>query len=295
MLTSLLQPTLVAAAVCALALVRAYRPLDDDLVLEWAQAHGLELSPENGPVVRWYLRTARVLRTWGAVAGAVLPPLAELAWSGRGRVLGASADGFQPGDVSWIFVGYLVGAMYAELALVRPAPEGRRSASLMPRDLRDYLPGGLLWAQRAAGAAGVVGALAIGAAPCPNCASEPAWPFVVGVALYFGVFAFGLERMERWLVQRPQPFVAPSLVAADDAIRSQSVHSVAGSGLAVLLFTCSGLALGLAASGGRILAWTMGLLAVPLLLLSLVSCQYYGQRAWRVRRPAAGAPGGAPA
>ena len=42
------------------------------------------------------------------------------------------------------------------------------------------------------------------------------------------------------MVRRPQPFTSPSLVAADDAIRAQSVHAIAGAGLALLLVALSG-------------------------------------------------------
>jgi hypothetical protein len=33
--------------------------------------HGLELTPENRPMVARYLRNSRALRTWDGVAGAV--------------------------------------------------------------------------------------------------------------------------------------------------------------------------------------------------------------------------------
>jgi hypothetical protein len=92
--------------------------------------------------------------------------------------------------------------------------------------------------------------------------------------------------VERWLVGRPQPFTTPSLVAADDAIRAQSVHSVAGSGLALLLLLNSGLSLALATSEVTVLRWTMWVPAVAALLLSLVACQWWGHLAWRVRRVA---------
>ncbi len=48
--------------------------------------------------------------------------------------------------------------------------------------------------------------------------------------------------LERWLLRRPQLFVDVDLVAADDATRSQSAHSLASSGIA-LLVTQSGASL----------------------------------------------------
>src|SRR5205807_2054973 len=77
------------------------------------------------------LRTARRLRTWGAIGGLVLPPLVTAA-------VGVAGDQ----SVAWLvwpFVGYLVGALYAEVALVRPRGS-TRVATLARRDLMDYLP-----------------------------------------------------------------------------------------------------------------------------------------------------------
>ncbi len=284
--------TLAALVVSALALWRAHAALDDRFLEEWAGAHGLELTFRSRPLVVWHLRTARVLRAWGAVAGVFLPTLVELAWSGRGRILGVSGEGMQPGDVGFIFIGYLVGALYAEVALVRPVNRDRTAASLVPRELGNYLPARLLWAQRCAGAAVVVLAVAVGAASFEGAFREPSWASVAPVVAFFVAFTLGIERLQRWVVRRPQPFTEASLVAADDALKAQAVHSLAGGGLAVLLFSCSGIASVLAASGGSVVAWAMGLLAVPPLILALVSCQHVGSRPWRVRRPVAGRMGG---
>ena len=298
-------PAVVVLVVSTLALLRARRD-DEHLLQEWADAHGLELTPKNRPMVSWYLRTARVLRTWGAVAGAVIPSFVQLAWSGRPRVLGileasgsgAVDGGMQPGDVAWIFIGYVVGALYAEIALVRPVDRQRPVASLVPRELADYLPRRLLWAQRGAGAAAAFGLLLVGAVSFEGPLQEPSWANVGSFAAVIAGATIGVERLQRWILHRPQPFTDPSMVAADDAIRSQAVHSLAGGGLAFLLMACSGMAAGLAASGGAVVAWTMGLLAVPPLLFALISCQYLTHRPWRVRRSGAAITshaGGAPA
>jgi hypothetical protein len=44
-----------------------------------------------------------------------------------------------------------------------------------------------------------------------------------------------LLAVERWLVRRPQPVLSPDQLAADDAIRSQSIQSIAASGMAIVL------------------------------------------------------------
>jgi len=277
----------VPLAIVAFALRRAYSEVDDGFVRQWARAHGLDLTPSNRLMVTWYLFTARVLRTWGVLGGLFLPPLVAAALGGRGSA-----------NFVWAFVGYLVGAIYAERSLARPLAPGRRSASLVPRELADYLPRRLLRAQRGLGALAVAGG--IGALVAPYGVRSPWFErpdgvLFVAVTAGAAVLGLGLERLQRWLVQRPQPFVEPSLVAADDAIRSQSVHSVAGSGIAVLLVLCGVSAGALGASDVQVLRWTMWVFAALSFVLALYACLYYGHRAWRVPRRVPGRAEAAPA
>jgi hypothetical protein len=97
-------------------------------------------------------------------------------------------------------------------------------------------------------------------------------------------FGAGLEACERWLVRRPQPFTRPALVAADDALRAQSIRSVTGGGLALLLLLCSGVSLGLQAADVHVLRTAMVVPAAICLVLSIVACRSMGEGAWRVRR-----------
>jgi hypothetical protein len=271
---------LVPLVIVSVALIRAYGEVDDRFVEGWARAHALTLTDENRIMVRWYLRNARVLRTWGVLAGLFLPSLIALA-------LGAGDATPVPQNPVWIFVGYLVGALYAELSLVRPVDPRRRAASLVPRELGDYLPRRLLMAQRVMGALILAAGVAVVLVPFRDDWFDVDRLLCLVVAVTGAAVAVGLERVEAWVVQRPQPFASPSLVAADDAIRSQSVHSLAGSGLAVLLLAFSYLSYTLAMSDVQVLRWTMWLPAIAGTLLALVACLYYGHRAWRVRHAAA--------
>ncbi len=267
---------------------------DVDEATAWARAHGLELTPETRPVVGRYLAAARRLRTLGALCGAVLPTLVDLVVNGRVQVLGFGADGnhapFQ-GPIT-ILLGYLVGALWAEVSLARPLAADRRQASLVPRELHDYLPRRLLYAQRALGATAVLGILLAGLVPFdPARAAEPSWDGLLAGAAIVAAFTAGLELLERWLVRRAQPFTSAALVAADDAIRAQSVHSLAGSGIALLLFTCSGLALALTQADVDALRLTMWFPAAVAFGLGLRACGDVAGRAWRVRRDAPAEPG----
>jgi hypothetical protein len=282
----------VLAVVLAIAipveLLRAYR-LPDSFVERWARDRGVELTGETRPVVRAYLRRARVMRTWGGVAGAVLPSLLEWVLTGRVQVLGFGTDGESaPLGFGAIFVGYLLGVLAAETTLPRPAGP-RRAASLAPRRLEDYLSRRALLAQRTATAtaAAVLGILAVDVVPYPPSFNTPGVAGMVAFALGVLAFGAGTEMIERWLVRRPQPFTSPELVAADDAMRAQSIQAFAGAALALLLLLCCGVALGLQASEAGVLQATMIPVAAILLFASLAACRGIGDGAWQVRRAGA--------
>ena len=118
----------------------------------------------------------------------------------------------------------------------------------------------------------------------PGSTSAPSLPAVVAFAAGVLAFGAGVEAAERWLVRRPQPFTSPPLVAADDAIRAQSIRAVAGATLSLLLLLCCGVSLGLQASDVAILRSVMIVPAVACLIASLVVIQDAGEGRWRVRR-----------
>lgn len=273
----LLGPLLVVLIVLGAVLV-AGRGDRTDRVADWAASRGLELTAENQPMVAWYLRNARSLRTLGAMGGVVLPPLF------------AAALGLDVGEVPvswvWVFAGYLVGSLYAEARLVRP-PTASRSASLVTRRLGDYLPAGRLRLQRALGVSGIVLAVLAATVPGPGgpFTSQPPVAPAVAAALAAAPLAALLEALQRWVVRRPQPLNRSDLVAADDAIRSQSVHSVLGSGLAVQLLLVAPALWVLATSGVQVLRWTMWLPAMLSWIAALYACFWFGHRSWAVRRP----------
>lgn len=297
MIQQLMVPASIAALlVMAVALAGAYRPLSEQRVAEWSGSRGIELTAQNGPMVRSYLRTARILRAWGLVAGVLVPSFLALGWSGHIDVLGVdSSGGTNTGDVGWVFVGYLVGALYAEVALARPVAGGRRSASLVPRRLDDFLGRRVLWAQRGLAAWAALAVLISAALPFDPPRLQPGSVSAAAFAVYVGGFAATLEALQRWIVRRPQPYGDPSVIAADDAIRSQSVHSMAGAGVSVLLLLSAGASLLLAMSDVTVLRWTMWLPATIAAILALVACPRVGERSWPVRRFAAHPTAASPA
>jgi hypothetical protein len=255
----------------AVAIGRADR-VTHPTAAEWARERGLALNIENTPMVAWYLRNTRVLRLAGVFAGFVLPPLVGMA---IGRFRGSET-------FIWAYVGYLLGALYAELSLVRPPG---RTATLDPRRLVDYLSGWVVNLQRALG--GVTAMVAVVVLRLPrDVRPSPVVtrPWILAVAVGGAVLAIGLEAIERALVRRPQPIVSRSMVEADDAIRAQSVHSVAGSGIAIQLLLLS-IPLWAAANGDIVWLRRYALvLAVLCSMGSLLMCLMISHQSWRVRR-----------
>ena len=236
-----------------------------------------------------HLRRARIFRRCGVVAGLVLPSLVEYALTGRVQILGFGTDGTSAPYAGplWGYIGYLAGSVCAEATLVRRIDPARRAASLVPRKLEDYVPRRLLHAQRALGAVVVLGILSLGVVPYDERTTQPGWLGLLSGAALAAAFTVGLEALERWLVRRPQPFTDRSLVAADDAVRAESVRSVAGSGLALLLVTLSAIFAGLAASESELLRTTMWLPALVTLGLSIRACLGIARQPWHGRQAVA--------
>src|SRR3954452_19657536 len=209
---------LVLAVVIPWELMRAYR-FDDRIAERWAGDHGLEVTAQSRPLVRRHLRRSRLWRTWGGVLGATLPTLIDYALNGRVQVLGFGTDGQSaPLGFGSIFVGYLLGALGAELSFARPVAAGRRTAGLGRRELAYDLPRRLVMAQRALAALASLGAIALGLVLYPCTATDPSTPALVLLAAGVLGFAAALEALERWLVRRPQPFTEPALLAGGDAL-----------------------------------------------------------------------------
>jgi hypothetical protein len=173
--------------------------------------------------------------------------------------------------------------------VVRPRGGGAQAAVLAPRELTDYVSRRVVRAQR--GLAVVTAGAAVAAAVVPGRGGDDP-STVAAVALAVGALAFAaaLEGAQRWLVGRPQPYTEADLVAADDAIRSQSVHSLAGAGLAVLLLLFGSASWWLAQSDVQVLRWTTWAFGASAPLLALYACGWWGNRAWRVRRHTGEAP-----
>jgi hypothetical protein len=143
---------------------------------------------------------------------------------------------------SWL-AGYLAGVLVAEWSWARPHGGLVRSAALVPRRLVGYLAARVVVGQRLAALAVVALVPVIAWGPV---APAPVRELVLrgrGGALATAAVAVGVtvavELLLRRMVRRPQPVDDPMALAADNALRSTSVHAVAGAGLAIVLLSLS--------------------------------------------------------
>lgn len=226
----LVLPVLIALAVAS----RGFR-MDEEYVARWAGSAGLELTAESQPVVRRYLTWSSRSRTVGGLVGFLAPVV--YTWVAQEAFDLEATPRSDTGGVSVVlmFAGYLLGALFAELVINRPGP---RAGTALPGSsrLRDYLSHYLLVIQRSLGitSAALVGAYAILAPlvsrPRPSLGAVAIFGFVAVVV------AAVIEALQRIIIGRRHTAISEEEQAVDDAMRSSSVHVVAGAGVALLIF-----------------------------------------------------------
>lgn len=245
---------------------------------EWAAGVGLELTPHNLDFVRSYIRRTRTLRIAGGLTGLVAP-FAYSAYAGEPPPA--------PFDFSPItaLAGYLVGGVLAEL-LVRRAKPKLPTARLVPRDLRHYLPSFQIIGLRVTAAAALVLYLLylVVAQDLAIDRADALPPPTVMVPMIVLILLV-VELLQRYIVRRPQPAAQSDLLDADDAVRSASVHALAGAGIALELLIVSVEILGIGVvSDIQVVRWTLPWIAVLCLGVSLGSWMDLTQpRHWKVR------------
>jgi hypothetical protein len=280
-----MQPITIAASCLVLLVALPGFWIGEEAVTRWASAAGVPLTAGNRRVVRRYLTWSRRCRRAGGVAGFIVPNL----------YLGIAEGSFAGFPFPFILGGYLLGAILAEVVVNRPGPRSG-VALLVARRLDDYLPGYLLVLQRALPLVAVVllGAFALSPyrdlLPAPRLNPNTVGGFAVPAAFAVAT-ALVVEALQRLIVARRQPITSADDLAVDDAIRSSSLHVLAGAGLAMLLFAVAveagALAVFAEASGWPApLAWVplAGLVAALVLAGLFFWLRFATAHGFRVRR-----------
>ena len=229
---------LVPLAVVAAIVWFAFRPPSSKEVDAFVAASGIEATDATLRFVHRYLATGRRWRTLLVLATLLVGgALAELLTV----VLLPSGVGSSDGGTSWtaLLGACLVGTLWAEVRLTRPTTS-TRAASLLPRDLAAYLSRPMRVAPAAVGTAAALAWAGVWALPDSSGVAGHI-DRLVGMAFGIAVPAL-VAGAQRWILARPQPVVAPDLLAADDATRAASVRMLAGIGTAMALLNLAGAA-----------------------------------------------------
>ena len=258
----------IPAAGVALVLVLCIVVTTRD-VRRWATRSGLELTPGEEAPVRRAIRTTRTAGLLGALLGFVVIPIA-----------------FQTG--TGVFANWLIAAavmvallVVGELRTHRPSGEVV-SARLDVRSVDQYLPGRAADLSRWAAAATMVLVAAAPLVPEVSLASgtRPTAGTVLATLVLAPLTVVVVERVQQWIVTRPQPMTSDRAVRIDDAIRARSVHVLAG---AELFLELQLLSIALWGIGFRrqwvVLAVVSGLVAV----IGLVASVRVSNRRWTGR------------
>ena len=213
---------LLVGFVFAGAVGQSWGPVSRARVARFASRHRLTITVDNGEQVIRYLAQTRRWRSAGLVVGAVVSSVASIP-HGTVRV-----------DFLALLAGWFVGALVAEVRLAAGAgalgQPGRRVASLRSRNesaylgpvVRGLLPAAVALSTGTAVVTGVVD-------------GAPRWRYLA-VWLTGLAVAGSVAWVARRVLRRRQPVLAPDRLAADEAIRSRSLHVLYAAGATLVLY-----------------------------------------------------------
>ena len=238
----------------------------------FAARYGIEITPETSNALARSIRRGRAGRLAGAAIGLSLPPVLA--------GLGVNIPG---GGLLYGVIGYLIGAFVAALIPGLQRTEPRR-ASLVPRRPSDYLPRLALQAPSFAVGASALAVIVYNLEPHQSnvyFTGAPAGLLMTAIA------AAGTLLAVRVVVGRAQPMTSADLVAADDAMRTQAIHTLAGAGIAIALFGTAACLFGMGVTAS--LSWlkVIGVLGGTVALLGSFAAWGFRGAAWRVSRTTA--------
>lgn len=232
-----------------------FQPVNRARVAKLARRQSLPITVANGPIVIGYLATTRRWRG----TGMLLTVLGGLLHAGLTR---SSFDGGVPA----LFTGWFVGAVIAEWRVsVHTSGAGRRQASLVPRRLSDYLPAHARFAV-------LIAFLLLLAVEFAGLLSDPGKLELIGWLTLTLTTAAVVVAVGRHILSRPQPVAADDVLAADEAIRSRSLHVLAGAALAIIGYLGAA-TLSLQVDGlGLLTPWSNAVMALLPLLGLVLAC-----------------------
>jgi hypothetical protein len=215
-------PVVVFFAASLIVIVANTAPVRRSRLERFARRQSLTITATNGNRVIAYLSVTRRWRSAGVVIGLAAGSIGMLS---QGQI----GVAFLP-----LFAGWFAGALAAEARLTYRHRSPLRRASLMPRDPSRYLSP----VHRLLVPVATVVCLGVGVTTLIEAASgrEVASGKAILGLLAGLVIAAAVRLTQRRALNRPQPVAEPDEIAADDAIRSRSLHVLASAGATLVVF-----------------------------------------------------------
>lgn len=207
-------------AFVAVLLSTPFHPVSRRRVERFARRQSLRITEGNGGLVIGYLATTRRWRAAGLIASVATVAVYSW-WQDRAVQLSFLS----------IFAGWFVGAVIAEWRISTAASGSRRVASLVPRRAADYLPAYARWLPVVFWAVAFGTGVSAAGYLLAHGRAVPAALFG-WLAVMVGV-GVAIVQVQRHVLRRPQPLADADVLAADDAIRSRTLHVLSGSTLAL--------------------------------------------------------------
>ena len=218
--------SIVLLAVPVLLVLSARAPVNRARVERFSLRKHLRITPDNGDQIIAYLATTRRWR----VAGLLTAYGVGLTWVTY-AVLHDSGGGI---TLLQLLAGWFIGAVFSEARLARSPRGERRAASLRPREPTAYVS---RFARAVLPVAlGISLAVAAITVLAQTAGRDVDVPVAVFATLGAATVAAVVWTVRRRVLDRPQPVLPPDRLAADDAIRSRSLHVLAGAGTTLVLY-----------------------------------------------------------
>jgi hypothetical protein len=253
----------------AIAYEAASGPVSRVRLERFARRQQLTVTATNGNQVLAYLATTRRWRAAGMVVSFAVSVALSL------------LDNAVTANFLTLFIGWFVGALIAEVRVAHLGRGDRQAASLSPRRPTQYVSR-FDWYALVVALVLSLAAAAFAVLHGVNVRQVP-----VDATLWFAgavVVLVAVRAMQIRVLRRPQPLAEPDVIAADDAIRSRSLHVLTGGAVALVAYCAFGILNSLDLRWGDQLEYPSQWLS----LLSICGIPIGWQIAmsrWRVRRP----------
>jgi hypothetical protein len=213
---------IVAVLLVVFVATLPFRDVTRPRLERFARRQALPVTDGNGLLVLRYLATTRRWRASGLLVALMVAVAYDATLSKEYAVHVSGGE---------VFAGWFIGAVIAEWRIATVPVGMRRVASLDRRQLSDYVAVPAVVMAAGVWTLVVLTELLMVAGSLPRRPSAGGAPwFELALTIVGGAAVVVVARR---VLTRPQPVAAPDVLAADDSLRSRSLHVLVGSAVAL--------------------------------------------------------------